>query len=235
MRKIIIPPFIALFLLVSQLFLASCSEKKSDKDIRVIDIAGSLGKGRIIPLSEIAGEVTYIPLETTDSSLVGRISSIFYENNQIYIVHSSGTISIFDENGKFIRKINRKGNGPQEYVNTPPLGMLEIDKNNGNLIVRSIDTKIYEYTKTGAFVRRVQPPESVPSFFNNALKIKDNVYISSFTLDKDTTAYCAIVYDSLSQILKLIPKFSVNEIFKETSVSSSFGTNFSTIKISNKY
>jgi len=223
MRKNIITLFPVLLLYLSLIALTSCSAKKSDKDLRNIDIAGALGKGRIIPLSEIAKDIRYIPLETNDSSLVGKIYSLVYENGLIYVVQSSGTISIFDENGKFVRKIDRQGNGPQEYLGIPPLDMLEIDKNNGNLIVLSLDSKIYEYTKIGAFVRRVQPPESVPSFFNRTLKIQDNLYISSFTLDKDTTAYCAVVYDSLSQIKKMIHKPSVNEDLKKINVSTSNG------------
>ena len=52
----------------------SCAGKTTEeKNATYIDIAGALGKGRVIPLSEIAEDVTVIPLETRDSILIADI------------------------------------------------------------------------------------------------------------------------------------------------------------------
>ncbi len=227
MRKNIMTPFFVLLLSISLITISSCKEKKSARELKNIDIAGALGKGRIIPLSEIAKDIRYVALETNDTALVGNINSVFYENGLIYIVHSSTAISVFDDNGKFIRTIDRSGRGPEEYPSLPPLDMLEIDKNNGNLIVQSLDSKLYEYTKTGDFVRRIQPPdiESSPDTYNKAFKIKDNQYIFTLRPGDDSTANCAVVYDSLFNILKMVPTpYVKNDNITGVNISISFKT-----------
>lgn len=63
-------------------------------------------------------EVRYVPLELTDNSLIGSIDKILFRNNHFYIFDKSANIgvSIFDENGKFIKALNRTGEGPGEYI-----------------------------------------------------------------------------------------------------------------------
>jgi len=169
-------------------------------------------QGRIIPLSEIASEVTYIPLETTDSSLVGNINSVLYEGGQIYIVHNTSTVSVFDNNGKFIRKINRQGRGPEEYLKLMSGDMLEIDPDNRNIILLSLDTKLYEYTEDGVFVRKVQIPkiEGCRNYMNWGQKISDNTYIADVSSREPFYEYCAVVFDSLSNVKLMIPSPKIN-------------------------
>lgn len=63
-------------------------------------------------------EVKYIPLELTDNSLIGSIDKILYRNKHFYIFDKSANmgILIFNENGKFIKVLNRTGEGPGEYI-----------------------------------------------------------------------------------------------------------------------
>lgn len=73
---------------------------------------------RRVDLKEIA-DVEYVALETTDSSLLTNLCVDFSISDK-YIVTSDmlkGDFFFFDRSGKFIRKINRKGNGPEEYSN----------------------------------------------------------------------------------------------------------------------
>lgn len=235
MRENMITPVFVLLLSLSLIAISSCKEKKSARELKNIDIAGALGKGRIIPLSDIAKDIRYVALETNDTALVGNINSVFYENGLIYIVHSSTAISLFDDKGKFIRTIDRSGRGPEEYPSLQVLDMLEIDKNNGNLIVQSMDSKLNEYTKTGDFVRKIQPPdiESSPDTYNKALKIKDNQYIFTLRPGDDSTANCAVVYDSLYNILKMVPASSFkNDDFTRVNFSNSM---FTFMKIETDY
>lgn len=99
------------------LFVISCTSsnntKKSD-NIPVIDIESAVGSGQIINLSEIATEIRYIPLETTDSSLLPELPRIIYERGHFYAV-SHYNIVIFDSCGNYLKTIDRRGRGPQEY------------------------------------------------------------------------------------------------------------------------
>jgi hypothetical protein len=65
-------------------------------------------------LSEIAEEVSYIPLETNKDCLIGnRFSQPVFTTEYIFI-ETGGIVFQFDKQGKFIRRINKSGQGPTE-------------------------------------------------------------------------------------------------------------------------
>jgi hypothetical protein len=106
-------------LLLTVPFSCSQSGKKEVKS-KIIDVASSVGGGRITDLSEIVSDIKYIPLETSKNSLVGEMVRVNYEKGRIYINDRSDSVKIFDYDGKFLRNFGRRGRGPQEY------GFLEI-------------------------------------------------------------------------------------------------------------
>lgn len=151
-------------IIVALSLLLSCSSKKENNsiDLRVIDVAGSIGGGRVINLSEIASEILYVPLETTPESLVGGFSNEnHYENGLLYYFMGDKSIKIFDKNGKYLKVLDRKGRGPQEYEY---LGDFSIDYETGNLLVQT-SRKIVEYPSEGNFVRNIDmPSDSLPEY-----------------------------------------------------------------------
>ena len=60
----------------------------------------------------------YIQLESDTNMLFGEIDKIVLRDNRIYILDQWNTYSIFifDENGRFINKVDHKGEGPEEYI-----------------------------------------------------------------------------------------------------------------------
>ncbi len=192
----------ALMLLLS---IFSCSNSSDSKISDSIDIAGAIGKERIVSLSEIADEVSVIPLETGDSSILGGLSGvkdIIYENGLIYIKDSRG-IWIFGRDGKFVRKFSRKGRGPQEY---PSLYDFDVDPKTGDIIIM-YPGKFYEYRKDGSFIRKVTAPviDGLNSHFRTEFKVKENLYFCSVSPDDKETininnGVCAIAFDSLSNL-----------------------------------
>ena len=64
-------------------------------------------------LADIAAEISYIPLETKPECLIGTESLPRFSKDYIFIV-SRGILLQFDQQGKFIRKINKRGKGPGE-------------------------------------------------------------------------------------------------------------------------
>jgi len=190
----------------------SCTDKTAEeKNATHIDIAGALGKGRIVPLSEIAEDVTIIPLETADSILVGDISGtrnfISYEYDHIYLIDKTRTIWIFDKKGKFVRKFNRYGRGPEEF---PEVSGFEVEPETGNIVVFASTGKFYEYSKEGSFIRRIDFPETdniSPGLIGSGYKLNSNLYICSTGSDPNNNesdnkngAVCAIAFDSLSNL-----------------------------------
>ena len=60
----------------------------------------------------------FLVLETTDESLMSeRIERIIADDNLLFVFdYSQNQVLVFDSTGKFINKINRKGQGPNEYI-----------------------------------------------------------------------------------------------------------------------
>jgi len=56
----------------------------------------------------------YIPLEMSDSSLIGDIEKIILIKNYI-VVRSNDMIFLFDYKGEFIRRVGAQGDGPGQY------------------------------------------------------------------------------------------------------------------------
>lgn len=133
-------------------------------------------------------DVEYIALESSDEFVcqgnildIGKNIILVRNNNQ------DGNIYVFDRNGKGIRKINRYGNGNEEY--TIILGVV-LDEDKGEIFVNDVFTsKIMVYDLYGNFKRSIRHNEGFRS--DNIYNFdKENLICEvgggSETLDKST-------------------------------------------------
>ena len=110
----------------------------------------------LLHLSDIADSLSYIKLATDTSNLIGVIDKIIPLKDRILIVDKdiTQTIYIFDKSGKFIRKINKKGRGPGEYLS---LNDVAVDVSNKRLIVHDdMAQKISIFTYKGEFIEKIR-------------------------------------------------------------------------------
>lgn len=110
------------------LFLLSCGGQKSG-DQQAEDISGVSGypvtiafeKGieteQEVLLSEIAKEVKIVPLETKPECLVAKVNKgmIQMVDHNLFIPCSEGLLQ-FTDDGKFVRSVAKRGQGPGEYA-----------------------------------------------------------------------------------------------------------------------
>lgn len=94
--------------------------------------------------------ITLTPLETTESSYFDGSASKMIVNNYIFILDRlQNSILRFDKDGKFLNKINRTGNGPEEYVR--PLGIAVWEES-----VFILDhNKIQQYNLNGEYISTI--------------------------------------------------------------------------------
>jgi hypothetical protein len=119
-------------------------------NLKIIDIDQVQEEDHIL-LSEFFSHVKTIILETGDDILLGKINGIQVYNDLIFILDTQQDIGIyiFNRDGKFIRKIGKKGNGPGEYL---AVSDFTIDQDNDNIYLLDCDAnKIYKYRITGEF------------------------------------------------------------------------------------
>ncbi|MDR1593167.1 MAG: 6-bladed beta-propeller [Prevotellaceae bacterium] len=96
--------------------LCSCSQNKVVSDLIEIHIDPSKIEEAYDISNNVEPEWDIVALETTDECLISDINGIEYQNNRYYILDKAGSsVFIFDSTGKFISKLYKKGEGPDEY------------------------------------------------------------------------------------------------------------------------
>lgn len=119
----------------------------------VINLAKAISESpKEIMLNELASDIRYVPLETTDDCLM---------NNEFYIMQYTGEDIItsgifhFDKNGKFLNKIGSKGQGPEEYLQ----GLFAFGDWKNKLLYVQSWTTLTCYGFDGTFVRSIPTPQ----------------------------------------------------------------------------
>ena len=105
-------------LLISVALLTSCSGGEASHEVvypLYVKINLSEASTNPIRLSEIADEIRYIPLEITDSVVLGSVDVISVKLSPDFIfVKNNQEIFRFSNTGKFLNKVSTKGRGPGE-------------------------------------------------------------------------------------------------------------------------
>ena len=136
---------------------------------------------RAVKATDMFKNIRYVPLETNDVALLKpNPYCIVFRNNYIYIldIKDSGTteILLYDSEGKYIRSIGRRGEGPEDY-----LGGLHIAVNNHGMLSMPdrIRSEIINYTQEGEFVSRIRM-DTISMikdiFLNDSLLLVQNFY-----------------------------------------------------------
>ena len=101
--------------------LLGCNTKQDNANgLPVIDVAGAYNNITEVNLSEIASSIEYIPLETTDESMIpGNIIGMkITPTEEGYVIFTARSSSIplhFSNTGKFISKIGTAGRAEKEF------------------------------------------------------------------------------------------------------------------------
>jgi hypothetical protein len=136
-------------MVVTLFVITGCGgNRQSADDFITVDVTADYPKKELI-LQDFM-DVEYIPLETNDEFLCqGLLQDI---GKDIIIVRNrvqDGNIFIFDRNGNAIKKINRKGQGSEEYVT---IISVILDEENGEMFVcDSYTRKMLVYDLDGNF------------------------------------------------------------------------------------
>jgi len=130
-------------LIFLMIIFCSCGRKSTKEainagSVRVIDLI-SEPESEFTRVSDIATDLVYIPLQTTNNSLIRFINKIETLDNKIFI-KSSSEILCFDNKGNFLYKLSKSGRGPEEYMD---IFDFDISSDNKTLVTLSyIDKKI---------------------------------------------------------------------------------------------
>ncbi|MDR2009699.1 MAG: 6-bladed beta-propeller [Bacteroidales bacterium] len=102
--------------------LGGCGDKTADKGLTDIISIDPHKAEEYINLSEIVDSVKCIKLQTDSNDIMGRIREIVIKKKYIYAMDASQHIVfVFDKVGKFVSKLNKRGQGTDEYASMGPV------------------------------------------------------------------------------------------------------------------
>ena len=159
-----------------------------------------------ITLSEIADNITYVPLD--NSLQLGLIYNYKILNNSIYLSTKDIGVLEFNKLGKFVRKIGSIGRGPGEYTYCFDF---TVDDNRGTIYVMD-QSNLKVYSKSGNFLRSV----SLNDYGDNiaSFELIDSKIIIYYMLQYGDPKYDWIVIDTLGNLItekkRSTPEFKTN-------------------------
>lgn len=119
--------------------------------------------GRPFNISEISDTVTYIPLQTNDSIIIGNIRRLIVISDTMYIWDdTSDEIYCFNSNGEYIYRISRKGRGYDEYARI--MDFFVHPESCKIYIYSDVNQKIYGYNSRSELVSQIDIPFTIKSF-----------------------------------------------------------------------
>jgi hypothetical protein len=152
-----------------------------------------------IPLTEINAEsISYIPLETCAEALIAQINRLEYLNS--FFILSQAEIYRFDDEGKFICRIGKRGKGPSEYLLANDFAVCVESKL--VLVLSFIERKIYMYSYNGDYIKTIDSPK----FTTNVRCIKGFIFCYNKNIEGDLLDKFHII-DFDGQIVKSFPNY----------------------------
>jgi 6-bladed beta-propeller len=152
-----------------------------------------LDKNQKASLFDYFSHIELIPLETSDDILVGYCEDIVPYQNRYYIFDRKlAVVQIFDQDGKFISLIDKRGQGPGEY--TPNLTSIFLNPFTGNIDITDMGC-IYSYDLTGKHVRTIPRSEEASGFYWNLIALNDNLYVCHILMLNNLDTHKINYYD----------------------------------------
>ncbi|WP_455498294.1 6-bladed beta-propeller [Coprobacter sp.] len=137
------------------IFITSCQQNSTQTELNdSILLEIDFDDSNLIHVKDFIDQVTFVPLETNDSCLISRIARI-HSIDTLLFVHDikTNSIYVFNEKGKHLYNINKKGQGPGEYIS---LNKFLIDESKKQLIIYDADSrKLLYYTLNGKYIKEI--------------------------------------------------------------------------------
>ena len=207
-----------IFLLLMPLLLGCSSNNRTGEMGRtpVINLSDKVAEVSSLPLSEATAKVDVIPLQSTEKSILGRILKVQVTNDYIWVNHiidSHGHLYRFSRSGKYLNKIGKLGQGPEEFTR---MSDFIIDEEHQEVYIITTVSGIKVYDFEGNYKRDATKQKL---FMDEAFSAKSSQFIlyrQSFFLSQNLCVIKPIdnAKDSLWSIALMNSAFNKDKIFK---------------------
>ena len=147
---------------------------KSQEEAQIVD----LERNDQVSIFDLVDSISVVKLETNENCFLSfLVQRIIYKNRFYFFDYKQRIIFCFDNNGKFLYKINKFGRGPDEYE---AIASFSIDKFNDQLMILVPYGSILYYDLDGKFISKEKLPSEIIAY-NEVHSINKDVllFISS--------------------------------------------------------
>ena len=138
----------------------SCTESRDDR-CQVIDIGRNMETMLRLNTEDISEDVRYVPLETSDESLIGDRAYVRMLGGKLLVASLNQPVKMFDAStGKFIRSVGAIGNGPEEYVPQDGVPVFFVDEAAGCIWIKAGGNRMLRFDGEGLPVDAVTVADS---------------------------------------------------------------------------
>ncbi len=159
--------------------MSSCQTKTEVLPLAKVDVKGKASAESLFL------EGGTMSLETKDECLISEIDKMTIQDDRIYIKDGE-KIFVFDRNGKFLYKIDKRGNGPGEYVD---LCDFAVWKSSVYVLSRT-KKSIYVYNPQGDYEKTYTLNDWYESLY-----IQDDACIFLYSAYSNKQEYNIVVYN----------------------------------------
>ena len=192
-------------------FFAACSSKTPADDYPVIDVINSAGKYKRVFCSDYFSSLELIPLETNDNCLLEYYKhysmldiQIILCNTDYFFIQSRNIIYSFDNAGKFLHQIGRKGQGPREYTS---INDIFFNTENTSIFITDYQ-KILEYDFNGTFIRNFPKPIVENENITLCSNITNNLFIGQLSISSGKNKFKYCIFDENGDTIKCFPNYT---------------------------
>ena len=114
--------------------------RNADIGIAAIDCGADAALTEL-KISQLGKQIRYIPLETTDSSLIGNSYSIKPSKARIFVSTIGRCLSFDQQTGKYLGSIGHKGEDPKGYSN-PKITQITDSTKSVTIMLRSVEIRV---------------------------------------------------------------------------------------------
>ena len=104
-----------------------------------------------------------VPLQTDSACMVGVIDKIKKQGGDYYIASSGSTLHRFNKEGRWVCTLDRRGQGPEEYIRIEDFDVYKIAGRTEIWISDNKNLKMYD-ADTGDFIRKISFPYLIYKF-----------------------------------------------------------------------
>jgi hypothetical protein len=210
--------FIIAFYYILLAFCASCSQSKTTNDNESVAqeviiednityysiinnrITVDLDNLQKVSPPDYFKNIELIPLETNNDVLIGRIRKcLIHQNNFYFFDGQQDILWIFDETGKYVSKIDKRGQGPGEYS---LIYDMIFNVFTGNVDLLSPFGSIYSYDLSGNHIKTIrvadQNPQSVLRAVHRFEALDENTYALLALYNSTLVNYFDIVENQIT-------------------------------------